>query len=141
MYFTASEWRIAGSYGETVTVGTPNIQIQVGGSRLSLPLENTRTKKAVTITGGGAGISAGVSGLDTPLTDWINGSISTKDMPSDGIGIIYRKDNAENRRHKAEDFKGALTVISGGVNIAAVSGEVCVAMWQQYPLEHYISEG
>ena len=90
MLFRASEWRITGSSGGSVTVGTPIAKIQVGGSRLNLPIVNLRTKEKVNLAGYGGGASVGVA-LDSPISDIGNVSISTKDMPSDGIDKIYHK--------------------------------------------------
>ncbi len=139
MLFKASEWRITGSSGGSLTVGTPVARIQLGGSRLNLPIANLRTKEIVKLNGYGGGASVGVS-LETPLSDIGNLSISTEDMPSDGIDVIYRKDD-NGRAYSSKDFTGALTVISGGVTVAAISGEICVALWQKYPLAECLVDG
>jgi hypothetical protein len=140
MLLKAGEWRISGSSGVSATVGTPNLKIQVGGSHLTLPLENTITKKKVNLTGLGVGASVGISGMETPLTDWVNTSISTKDMPSDGLGAIYKR-TTHKQAYKPEDFTGFMTVISGGASIAATSGEVSMAIWQRYPIEQCMIDG
>jgi hypothetical protein len=141
MLFKAADWRIAGSSGETVTIGTPNLQIQIGGSRLKLPIKNTKSGDEATLYGYGGGISAGVSLVDTPLTDLGNVTISTSEMPSDGIGNIYRRDISPYKPYTAKDFTGVLTVIGGGPSVAAIEGSICMAVWQKYPLAQCFIDG
>jgi hypothetical protein len=140
MIFKAGEWRITGSSGESVTAGTPNMKIQVGGSRLNLPLENKNTGEKTALLGYGLGGTFGLSLLEIPFTDLVNASISTKDMPSDGLGVIYRKEEPK-RAYRANDFTGLLTVVSGGGTVSAITGEISIAIWQRYPLEQCIVKG
>ena len=149
--FKAAEWRINGSSGETVTVGTPNLQIKFGGSRLKLPIKNTRTAEDATLLGYGGGIGAGISLADTPLTDWVNVTISTSEMPSDGstsempsdgIGRIYRKESSpQSKPYTPKEFTGVLTILSGGGSVAAAEGSLCMAIWQKYPLAQCVLDG
>lgn len=141
MLFQASEWRIAGSSGETVTVGTPNLEIQIGGGRLNLPIRNTRTGEMANLVDYGTGISAGISALEAPLTDWVNGSISTSSMPSDGIGTIFRKATASGKPYTAKDLTGVLTVFSGGGSISATSDALALALWQNFQIAEYLRAG
>jgi hypothetical protein len=67
--------------------------------------------------------------MEIPLTDFINASISTKDMPSDGLGVIYRRKEPSGA-YQAKDFTGLCTVVSGGGTAGAITGEISMAIWQ-----------
>ena len=79
--------------------------------------------------------------METPLTDWVNVSISTADMPSTGIGNIFRRESTPDAPYKVDDLTGLLTVISGGGSAAAVGTQGSIVIWQKYAVQECYESG
>jgi hypothetical protein len=126
--FKRPDWRIAGSSGVTVTVGTPVVQIQVGASYLRLPVRNKVTTKTSMLHGPGVGQSHG-GAMETPWTDLLNISGSPDFYPSNGIGHIFRKAGMPDRPYTLRKLTGELLVLAadGGANFQGAS--LCLALW------------
>jgi hypothetical protein len=142
MFFKAGDWNIVSSSGVSGTIGTPIVQLQVGGSYIKLPLKNTKSNKEAILKGYGGGAAIGVS-IDTPISDLFNISMSTDDTPSTGLGPIFQKVDNSGRvdPYKPEDFTGALLVVTGAAGAAAINGTISMAMWQRFPIAQCVIEG
>lgn len=126
--FKESNWRIQGSSGGSVTVGTPTLKVQVGGGYIRLPVREKGTKKDVMLQGPGAGISLGIA-LETPWTDWINVSGSTDFHPSTGILPIYRKKKDKDAAYNIRNLKGDFLVFTAGANSNFFGLTACMGVW------------
>jgi hypothetical protein len=126
--FKRSDWAIAGNSGVTGTVGTPTLKIQVGLSYLKLPVRENGEKKSNMLRGVGAGFSGGVS-LETPWTDWLNVSGSADFYPANGLGPIYRKVGAPDKKYSVKNLTGDFLVL-GGSGTANLHGmNLCLGLW------------
>lgn len=131
-----SKWSIDGSYGETGTAGTPTLKIQIGASRLVLPVSSSDGKKA-TLRGVGGGLATGIS-PEFPWTDWVNVTVSTESMPSTGSPIFVLSKS----EYSAKDFAGFVTVVAGGGTYGFLNGGGALALWHRSAnIEECISSG
>ena len=136
MLINSTDWKIVGSSGGTVTVGSPEIEISVGVSYIRLPIKNGRTGEQVLLQGVGGGISAGVS-ISIPF---VNASGSLDDFPSTGLGPIFRGIVAPDRAFTKQDFTGFMTVLGVGGGAMAKSTQLSAALWTKRPLVECLAE-
>lgn len=101
-------WRISGSSGMSVSVGTPVVEVSAGGHYLRLPIYNEDTGESVLLQGGGLGPGLGVSLTPSPFD--VAGS--PDDAPAGGIGRIWGSPLAPNPMQR-EDFEGAAYIRTG----------------------------
>jgi len=135
MLFKPGNWNIEGSYGQTGSVGTPNIQVKLSGGTLNLPVKNSKTNQQAVVSGAGIGFAVGLS-MEFPLSDVLNYTISTEEMPSTGIGPIFVKNGEPGQNpYKLEDLGGFATVLSGAGGAAATNGALSIIFWEKYAVE------
>jgi len=126
-----TDWKIAGASGLTVTVGTPEVEIEIGGSYLRLPLKQRSNGEQTMLQGGGAGVGVGLS-ISIPF---LNASGSLDDFPSTGLGAIHKGWAAPDGAMTIDHFKGFATVVSMSGGDIGKSTQLSSVFFTKQPIE------
>lgn len=112
-------------------VGTPSLRVEAGAAHITMPIKNTASGNVVRLSGGGAGLAAGVS-ISVPF---INATYSAEAFPSASLGKIYAgPDRPQGGTYGAEHFSGGLLVYTAAAG-KQISASVACATWLSDPVE------
>lgn len=121
-----TDWRIGGTSGGSVEVGTPVAEVSVGVSYLRMPFVNRQTGETFLLQGGGAGGGLALA-IDSPLDI----SITTDDMPGTGSDVFYGPRGSANMSRS--DFGGAVLIYTAAVS-AGAQGNSGIAVFLTSPI-------
>ncbi|WP_133637053.1 hypothetical protein [Zavarzinia compransoris] len=118
-----SEWEVEGTSGATVSVGTPELKVELSASYLRMPLKHRGTGRSILYQGVGAGVGVGVS-LSIPF---VNASGGPDAMPSLGSRIV--KGPAWTEPMGPRDFTGRALFVTGSALGPGHSQDVSVVLF------------
>ena len=128
--FKETSWKITGTSGGSVSIGTPVINLAVAAGFIKFSL--TDGSRTFTISGQEIGADLAVS---VPNLGPLGLSGSLDEFPSDGIGNIYTGPASQNRELKSGDLSGTLAVLTFGAG-SHVAGATGAVLW----LSHTFTE-
>lgn len=129
-------WKLAGSAGLSVNVGTPVAELRASLGYLYMPLQHQKTGKTLVIKAVGIGAGAGVSATPSPVH--ISGRLPN--MPSAQLGTLIAGIRAPNPMSVA-DLKSYTNITIFGADAAAFAqGGYSVALFTP-PASKFSSTG
>lgn len=107
-------WKLAGSAGGSVAVGTPVARLAITGNYLYFPLQNQTTKQTIVFEAVGVGVNVGVTAVPSP----VHAGGRLPNFPSSQLGSLVAGIQAPNPM-AVNDLMSYTNIAIGGADAAA----------------------